>query len=142
MTRYTLGHDGPVTIITGEVADLIEPLVRAYETQLQAGGASAEARATVQEWAASVYATAAAWRRSVSAECADVGQLHDRRSEMPDPDLVMGWRTSTVAERLHLDPRTVTRLIGPGGPLTGQKVGREWVVDPRSVAAYEARGDA
>lgn len=136
MTRFTLGEGGPVTVTPGEVADLVEPMVRTWIAQCRTNGASPEAVAVLEEWHRSLRSTAVAYRRSITDVGTDVGELPDARRRSTDPDVVQGLPVSVAAERLHLNPRTVTGLIGRG--LTGRQVGGVWLVDPASVDAYAA----
>lgn len=43
--------------------------------------------------------------------------------------------TAAVAERLGLSPKRV-RELAAAGRLKGQRVGRDWVFDPRTVEAF------
>jgi hypothetical protein len=135
VSRYQLGVDGPVTITPGEVADLIEPMARMWVDQVKANGATAEARAALDDWLRSLHASASAFRRSVADVGTGAGELRGERAERVDPDVVNGLPASVVAERLHLSQRTVTGLVGRG--LVGRRVAGVWFIDPESVAAYE-----
>jgi hypothetical protein len=137
--RLLLGIDGPEVRTPAVVAHLVAPMARTWLDAAKAG-ASREAVAELEQWVQALELAASAFRRSVSAECAVDGQVGPDASHTTDAQVVTGITTMTAGDRLGLDPRSVTRLIGT--ELRGTKVGREWLIDPVSVEALRARREA
>lgn len=137
--RLLVGVFGPEVRTSPSVAHLVGPMARTWLDAAR-GRASREAIVELESWVAALEVAAAHFRRGVSDECADDGHFERGGLGSGDPDVMAGITTKTAGDRLGLDPRSVTRLIGT--ELRGRRVGREWLIDPDSVEAFKDRRGA
>ena len=98
--------------------------------------AMAQLREAARQWEAAVRADGASVDGSAEAGSTEAGggssQLGGRPpggSEVVD--------TATAAGRLGVSERRVRQLLADG-PLTGRKVGRQWLVERTSITEYQA----
>lgn len=124
-SAYVHGTAGPVAVVPGRIAAWLERYCNLGRLRVEERGADAEVDAVLTALAVA----AAAWRGSVSGT--DARNLAEPAAESK----VM--TTRDVADRLDVEPRTVTKAITEGR-LKATKAGRQWLVDSEDLAHYLA----
>jgi len=123
-TAYVHGIDGPVVVVPGRVAALLDNLVDLTRLRIDVRGQDPELDAVL----VALRTAALAWRASA-------GGLPDRTPADPLPPWISAGQT---AELLGVDPRHVRRLATTGR-LTGRQLGdRTWLIERESAEHYRA----
>ena len=128
---YLLGKGLPELRVTAEQALLLLPAIRAWVVEHERAGSQAkvaEVRGLVERWE-----YLAALQREAFAVESDASASVDAPAQSP-----YEISAAQAAERLGVSPQRVGQLLR-ARDLDGRKVGRVWLVDAASVAAYRRR---